>query len=786
MNSDLLKGFNLRDRHIDPLTGQITGQAGTRHLPPKAVEVLMCLASESRELVTREHLLNHVWGVGLGSPEALSHAISEIRHALGDHHVNPVFLQTLPKRGYRLLVDPELKGENTSTVVPATRHDEHVAEIGLIENLKQRGVLETVFAYLVIGWLLIQVADVVFGQLHLPAWAGTFVTLLVISGLPIAVLLSWFLEFRDGRAIVHQLSPTDARRRRFSRTYISVVVAFGIAGILVFAYDASIGLPKAPDTEKIELAKPPPIVQNSFAVLPFLNLDGSDETGVFANGLVDDVITKLSRVPGLRVSSRGDSFTLAPNSSSQKVRERLRVEMYLEGSVEMAGDEIRVIVQLIDSETGFHVSSRSFDRPREDFFDIRDEITNLTVSSVRVALPPDTRSSALRNDAPATLDVYKLYRRGVEASRLPLSIDNINIALDWYDSALAVDADYAAAYAGKCELYVAGFAEVDDQAFIVQAESACSTALDLNPNLDVVHTSLGSLYAATGRYQASEASFRRALRIDGSSVTSFIGLGDVYRLLNRHEEAEANLRLAIGLHPGDPVPYNRLGGFLFRSGRYDEAIEQFQYAVALQPTNMNAYANLGAAFMQIGRFDLAAPAYQKAIEIEPTKNTYSNLGLMHYYLSDLDAAIKSHSKAVELNPNDHLARSNLGDALWIAGRETAAQKEFRKAKAMAEKALEINHNDPFIMMDLSWIYAMLEEQEDARKAINKALELAPDDPYSHYYNGLVYLQAGDVDAALAALKRAAEMGYSRLMMAAEPHFARIKSDLRFSDILNAR
>ncbi|NNC99375.1 MAG: tetratricopeptide repeat protein [Gammaproteobacteria bacterium] len=785
MNSDLLQGFYLGALLVEPLKGQVTGKAGTEHLPPKAVEVLLCLASEPGELVTREHLLNDAWGVGLGSQEALSHAISEIRRALGDHHDDPVFLQTLPKRGYRLLVDPATEGINTSTLIPGAKHTAGLTEITLIENLKQRGVLETVIAYLVTAWLLIQVADIVFDQLHFPAWAGTFLTVLVIAGFPITILLSWFLEFRDGRAIVHELSPADARKRRFSRTYISVVVSLGIAGIAVYVYDTSIGLPQAPDITLIELAKRPPIVQNSFAVLPFLNLDGSDETSVFANGLVDDVITRLSRVPGLRVSSRGDSFTLAPNSSSQKVRERLRVEMYLEGSVEIAGDKIRVTVQLIDSETGFHVSSRSFDRPREGFFEIRDEITNLTVASVRVALPPDTRSATLRDGAPATLDVYKLYRRGVEASRLPLSIDNINVALKWYDSALAVDAGYAAAYAGKCELYVAGFAEVDDQAYIVQAESACGTALDLNPNLDVVHTSLGRLYAATGRYEDAEVSFRRALRIDGSSVASFIGLGDVYRLLNRHDEAEANLRMAIGLHPGDPIPYNRLGVFLFRSGRYDEAAEQYQYVVALQPTNMNAYANLGAAFMQIGRFDLAAPAYQKAIEIDPTKNAYSNLGLMYYYLGDLDAAITSHSKAVELNPNDHLARSNLGDALWIAGHEALAHQEFRAAEAMAESALQINRNDPFIMMDLSWIYAMLAKQKEARKAINRALELAPDDPYSHYYNGLVHLQAGDADAALAALKIAAEMGYSRLLMAAEPHLALLKNDVRFSNIVDA-
>jgi TolB-like protein len=102
------------------------------------------------------------------------------------------------------------------------------------------------------------------------------------------------------------------------------------------------------------------VADNSIAVLPFLNNDGSEETRIFANGLMDDVITRLSRVPGLLVSSRGDAATLQPNTSSEIVRNRLRVAMYLEGSVEIQGDQIRVIVQLINSANGFHILSRTY------------------------------------------------------------------------------------------------------------------------------------------------------------------------------------------------------------------------------------------------------------------------------------------------------------------------------------------------------------------------------------------------------------------------------------------
>jgi TolB-like protein/Tfp pilus assembly protein PilF len=526
-----------------------------------------------------------------------------------------------------------LAADHSASIVLGAKDGAHPGDISFLENLRRRGVFETALAYLIVGWLLIQVADIVFSQLHLPAWAGTFVTVLVIAGFPIAIILSWYLEFRDGRAIVHQLSAADARRRRFSRTYLSVTGALAIAAIGVYVYDQSIGLPEAKSPEPVALARdvqPPPIAPNSFAVLPFLNLDGSNETQIFADGLVDDVITQLSRVPGLRVASRGDSFTLAPNSASQDVRDRLRVEMYLEGSVEMAADRMRVIVQMIDSSDGFHILSRKFDRTREDFFDIRDEITSLTVANVRVALPPDLRASSLKVMEDPSLNAYVLYRRGIDASREPTMIDAIASALGWFEASLNVDPEYAAAHAGKCVVYVTGYNESSDASYIAKAEAACAKALALNPNLDIVHAALGHLYTTTGQWKDAETAYLKALTVDPSNVEALTGLGTIYTRQKRLDEAEASLRRAVDIHPGDYRAYNRLGTFLFESGRFAEAVEQYQYVVAIEPADMKGLTNLGSAYMMMNDFAAAAPVYQKVIEIKPTKRAYINLGMMQF------------------------------------------------------------------------------------------------------------------------------------------------------------
>jgi tetratricopeptide (TPR) repeat protein/TolB-like protein/DNA-binding winged helix-turn-helix (wHTH) protein len=787
LSSDLLQGFYLGDFLVEPLKGQVTGRAGRRHLPPKAIEVLLYLAKTPGDLVSRESLLEKAWGSGKGSTEALSHAVSEIRHALDDQPNKPMFIQTVPRRGYRLVVDPVLAADHSASIVLGAKDGVHATDVGLFENLKRRGVLETALAYLIVGWLLIQVADVVFSQLLLPDWAGTFVTVLVIAGFPIAVVLSWFLEFRDGRAIVHRLSAIDARKRRFSRTYLSVIGALAIAAIGVYAYDQSIGLPEAHSPEPVAAERKvqlPPIEENTFAVLPFLNLDGSKETQIFADGLVDDVINQLARVPGLRVASRGDSFTLTPNSASQKVRDRLRVAMYLEGSVEIKADKMRVTVQMIDSESGFHILSRSFDRPREDFFEVRDEITNLTVANVRVALPADLRASSLKVMEDPSLNAYVLYRRGIDASRQPADIDTISAALGWFDASLNVDPEYAAAHAGKCAVYVKGYTEVDDASFIVKAESSCATALSLNPNLDIVHSALGDLYLSTGRHADAEQAYQTALSHDPANVAALTGLGRTYQRLNRLEEAEASLRKAVDIHPGDANAYNTLGVFLFQTGRYDEAAVQYEYVVALEPTDMRGLANLGSAYMLTGDFALAIQAFDKVIEFEPTKTAYSNLGLMHYYLGDLDAAVENHTKAVATQPNDYLARLNLGDTLWNAGRKKESCSEFQTAEALAIGALQVNPNDPLTLMDLAWIKTALEKHDEAQELIEKSKRMVPDDPYVHYVNALILNRRGDTEGAINSMDRAVEKGYSTKLLAGDPYFSNLQGDSRFNEILN--
>jgi TolB-like protein/DNA-binding winged helix-turn-helix (wHTH) protein/Flp pilus assembly protein TadD len=781
MDAGSLDRFYLDDQLIEPRKRKVSRRNEERHLPPKAAEVLVCLAQRPGEALSHDEILAQVWGPGNGSVDALSHAISDIRHALGDLPNRPRFIQTLPKRGYRLLQPPSGSPGSAPTQVPAMEAPEWW------QRLLRHGVVQAAVAYVFIGWGIVQVADTMFDKIGLPPWSEQFATFAVISGFPIVVLLAWCLEFVKGRIELDRGDQPIGLFRGLARNYLAIVIAYGIAAVGTGVYQATIGFSDTTINIMQEVATPQvvPIEENSIAVLPFLNNDGSEETQIFANGLMDDVITRLSRVPGLHVASRGDAATLEPNSPSARVRQRLRVAMYIEGSVQIEGDVIRVIVQIIDSSNGFHILSRTFDRPRRDFFEIRDEITKLTVASLRPALPETTQMFSSSTEDDPEIDAYLLYRHGIDELDKPLSAQAISSALSWFNAALDVDPEYAAAYAGKCRAHVSEFKELDDPVSITNAESACATALELNPNLDIVHVALGNLHYKRGRYDDSAAAYLNALRINSQNVVAMTGLAEVYLLKQQPEEAERLLVSAISLQPGNSKTYNHLGTLYSRRGHYGDAATQFRAVIEIDDHSMRGYSNLGGALMLDDRFDEAALVYQKSLEIEPHANTYANLGLMHYYLGQFEEAAAALRKGIDLAPGEYMLWMNLGDILAASGDHASSRDSFHHALRLAQQVASVNPLEPGISADLAWIHAVLSDEAEAKRLIKRAAEGIPDDPYVDFIHGLILNESGDLEGSINALETAISKGYPRVFVAAEPHLRELRKHPRFSALVDA-
>ena len=548
---------------IEPLTGKVTGPVGSRHVQPKAMQILVCLAENHGNLVTRETLIENAWGDGPASATALSHAVSEIRYALDDQTDDPQFIQTIPKRGYRLLVDPEM--------VPVREHTATTDRLdhqkpALWTALMKHGVVQAVLAYLIFGWLIIQVADATFNIVGLPPWSVVFVTYVVIGGFPLVILFAWFLEATGGQLILDRGSQSGRFFQGLERNYLAIVAAYGIAatGAAIYQYTVGYSVPETSAELRASIETPElKVYPNSIAVLRFLNIDGSETTTIFSDGLGEDVLDKLATLPGLFVSSRGDSWSLPANTPSEMIRQRLRVAYYVEGSVRLVDNTLRIVVQLIDSQDGFHIISRSFDRDLEDFMGLQREITSLIVANLRIGLPEDTLSMVAASGDESNLDAYVLYRRGVDLLNQPRTLKTLDEATGFFDQALELDSGYAAAHAGLCRSFVARYDIVSDARNIAAAEAACSSAVATNSKLDVVYTALGDLYEHTGRYEDGQAAYERALEINGQSVPAMHGLSVIYENQQRLDEAEALLVEAIRLQPGNWRSMNSLGGFLF-------------------------------------------------------------------------------------------------------------------------------------------------------------------------------------------------------------------------------
>lgn len=782
MKAELLQGFYLGDLLIEPLKRRVSGRDISERLTPRAAEVLLQLANADGSMVTRETLLEKVWGEGHATPAALSHSIREIRHALHDPADDPHIIQTLPRRGYRLILKPQPVDQHSpSGVIGASkrRAEDH---IGFFENLQQRGVFEAGLAYLIVGWLLLQIADVVFDQLLLPRSAGTFVTILVIAGFPIVLVLSWILEIRDGRAVIDTGPDIRSPRQRFSRTYLTVVGALAIALILVFAYDRSVGLPGEVATSSVAAVLEEellPINPNSIAVLRFLNIDGSEQTDIFASGFAEEMINRLARIPTLSVSSRGDAWSLGPTASSDDVRRRLRVAYHVEGSVRLIGEMLNVNVKLIDSLTGFQITSRSFDEKIEDFNRVQRDITSVTVANLRMALPAETQSMLNSLHEEADLDAYILYRRGRELFEQPRTAETFASVIDLYKQSLAFDPEYAAAHAGLCTAYVAQYEFSTAPGDIELAEDACATALASNPRLNMVYAALGDLYLRTGRMADADRAYRRALAINSQDVEAMAGLATVSRQRQDLAEAERLLTLAIEAQPGNWRAINNLGRFLFSLGRFEEAAETYRRVVFLDPDNFRARGNLGSALTMAGDFEAGRQVYEEALEIWPTERTYSNLGVIYYYLGQYEESVARHRKAVEISPGVALMWSNLADSLHFAGHEEESAAAFSRVRELCLQRLDVNPSDSEAIFMLAWSQHRLGDKQDALATIASGLEIEPGDPYGYYYDALIRYRSGDEDAALQSLQIALDKGYPVSLLVAEPYLGELRANEKF-------
>src|SRR5205823_2267322 len=313
-------------------------------------------------------------------------------------------------------------------------------------ELKRRNVYKVAVAYAIVGWLVVQIATQVFPFLEIPNWVVRLVIMLIAIGFPIALVIAWAFEATpEGikRTEVADAMPATAGKKR---TWIYIVVigaAISIALFFIGGYTA----------RNKTAAAPTDLPAKSIAVLPFDNLSEEKGNAFFAEGVQDEILTRLAKVADLKVISRTSTqhFKSAPDNLPQ-IAKQLGVMNILEGSVQKANDQVRVNVQLINALTDAHLWADTYDRKLTDIFAVETEIAKAIAESLQAKLTGSEENSIAKVPT-ANPEAYELYLKGRFFWNKRTGVD-LRKAIEYFNQAIAKDPNYALAYAGLADSYL--------------------------------------------------------------------------------------------------------------------------------------------------------------------------------------------------------------------------------------------------------------------------------------------------------------------------------------------
>ena len=433
----------------------------------------------------------------------------------------------------------------------------------LLAELRRRNVYRVAFAYLILGWLVLQITDIVAPALHLPDWTITLVTFLGIIGFPFAMFFTWAFEMTpEGLKRTTEVHPdesisheTGSQINRLIFTMMAMAIVILLADRLFFR-DAAPTLTNGADevaSSAVADGKP-----RSIAVLPFVNMSNDPDQEYFSDGISEELLNGLARIGDLRVAARTSSFAFkGKNQDITEIGNKLKVETVLEGSVRKSGKRIRITAQLISVADGYHLWSDTYDRDLTDIFVIQDEISAAIIDALRVHLTDDEvaqpRAQAVSEKDVLGYEYFLLARHELRKRQQ----DSVVLALSLYQQSLAASPEFAPALAGKA---LAVYFNSEDQYGStphLQANSEAARlareALQLDPNLTDAHGSLGLIALDRWEMAAALQHFEDAIKLSPSQGILYNWKSNVLGQLGRFAEGREAARIALQLDPLHPV-----------------------------------------------------------------------------------------------------------------------------------------------------------------------------------------------------------------------------------------
>ena len=509
-------------------------------------------------------------------------------------------------------------------------------------ELKRRNVYKVAVAYAVVAWLLIQAASILFPTFEAPGWVMKVFVAVVAAGFPIALILAWAFELTPEGLKRTEFAGEPPTKAPHNRVWIYVVTIGGAISIGLFFLGRYTVTSKQSGSVEVPA--------KSIAVLPLVNTSGDPGNDYFSDGLSEELIAVLAKIPGLKIIGRSSSFLFKGKSDdSRMIGEKLGVTNLLEGSVRKQGDRVRIVAELINAADGRALWSETYDRELKDVFAVQSEIATAVTEQLKIKLlgAPAKSDAAPSNN---NLAAYNALQQGTFYFRLSTE-EGTRKATEFYGEAIRLDPRYALAYAQLSaawrQLAATWLAGAEANEAYAKARNAAQTALSLAPDLAAAHEALGwVLLTPDLDFAAAAAEFRKAEKLAPADAGPKFALSFLFAAQGRLAEAENIMRQTLALDPLGVIRYLNLARILIAGGRYDEAEAALRKAIELQPAAARLHAYLTT--LDVIRGDAAAALQDAQLEPKGFWRDYA-LALALQIQNDRGAADASLQKLIDEN-----------------------------------------------------------------------------------------------------------------------------------------
>lgn len=531
---------------------------------------------------------------------------------------------------------------------------------GLIEELKRRNVFKVGVAYVVMAWLLAQGVDVFLENFGAPVWVVKTVLLLLVAGFPLALFFAWAFELTpEGIRKEKDVDRNQSITHETGRKLDYAIIAFLVLALGYFAWDKfAPGGATAPATTVT--AEELPDAGKSIAVLPFVNMSEDASNEYFSDGISEEILNALAKVPELQVAGRTSSFAFkGDNQDLRKIGAALGVDHILEGSVRKAGGKVRITAQLIRVDNGFHLWSQSYDRELTDVFAIQDEIANAILAQLKAHLVGGGMPTVTVARADSQAYEWYLLAKQRMYERMQLPLEN---AAELLDKAIAIDPDYAPAYAQRSIvahlLAETQYGSLPKTQAMTQSKLFADKALQLDPNLAEGWAALG-LYRSDrpGEIAQSITALEKALELNPGLIDAANWLHNAY---NQTTQPAKALKLVQDLNRRDPLYRPGISNLAFlyvQMGQREKAREVIENARPYFAQDANVMWLDGMMFSTAGEIAQAVPLFEAAVRQQPQDRVYRiGLGLSLLQAHQYERAAEEGYWWIRVNAMQRLGR----------------------------------------------------------------------------------------------------------------------------------